>query len=122
MSLSTSGLKRYRSGELTDRYTIGYTLVTMNYAVVVTKVDPQTKREAQETAEKLGMPLSVVIKAFLKQFIKTKTVRFSLRDEYPSEYLIKAIKQARQDLKAGKASPTFKTTEEAISFLDKQRL
>lgn len=88
----------------------------MNYAVVVTKLDPQTKKEAQETAERLGMPLSVVIKAFLKQFIKTKTVRFSLRDEYPSTYLIRAIKQARKDLKAGKASPTFNTAEEANRF------
>lgn len=94
----------------------------MNYAVVVTKLDPQTKKEAQKTAEALGMPLSVVIKAFLKQFIKTKTVRFSLQDEYPSRYLIKAIKQARKDLKAGKASPTFNTAEEATTFLDKQRI
>lgn len=94
----------------------------MSYAVITTKIDPQTKREAQETAKRLGMPLSVVIKAFLKQFIKTKTVRFSLQDEIPSEYLIKTIKQARKDLKAGKASPTFDTTEEAIDFLDKQRV
>lgn len=96
--------------------------ITMNDAVVTIKIDSQTKKEAQKTAERLGMPLSVVIKAFLKQFIKTKTVRFSLRDEYPSEYLIKAIKQAREDLKAGKASPTFKTAEEATAFLDRQRI
>lgn len=94
----------------------------MSYAVITTKIDPQTKKEAHETAERLGMPLSVVIKAFLKQFIKTKTVRFSLKDETPSEYLIKTIKQARKDLKANKASPTFDTTEEAIAFLDKQRI
>lgn len=94
----------------------------MSYAVVTTKLDPQTKKEAQETAERLGMPLSVVIKAFLKQFIKTKTVRFSVRDEIPSEYLIKVIKQARKDLKDGKASPTFNTAEEATAFLDKQRI
>lgn len=94
----------------------------MSYAVVVTKLDPQTKKEAQETAERLGMPLSVIIKAFLKQFIQTKTVRFSLRDEIPSEYLIRAIKQARKDLKEGKASPTFNTAEEAIAFLDKQSI
>lgn len=90
--------------------------------MVVTKLDPQTKREAQETAEKLGMPLSVIIKAFLKQLIKTKTVRFSLRNEYPSDYLIKSIRQARKDLKEGKASPTFNTAEDAIAFLDRQRV
>lgn len=92
----------------------------MSYAVVTTKVDPQTKRQAQETAEKLGMPLSVVIKAFLRQFIKTKTVEFSARDEEPSEYLKNAIRQARKDWEAGKASPAFKTGEEAVAWLEKQ--
>jgi len=93
---------------------------TMNYAVVTTKVDPQTKKEAQKTAAELGMPLSVVIKAFLKQFIKTKTVEFSARDEEPSEYLIRTIKQAERDLKEGKASPVFRTGEEAVKWLEKQ--
>lgn len=89
----------------------------MSYAVVVTKLDPQTKKEAQETAERLGMPLSVIIKAFLKQFIQTKTVRFSLRDEYPSEYLKSIIKQAEKDLKEGRASPTFDNAKDAIAWL-----
>lgn len=93
----------------------------MNTTVISTKIDLQTKREAQETAERLGMPLSIIIKAFLRQFIKTKTIRFSLLDEYPSKYLINAIKQARKDLKSGKASPTFNTAEKAIAFLDEQR-
>jgi len=92
----------------------------MNYAVVTTKVDPQTKKEAQKTAEKLGMPLSVVIKAFLKQFVRTQSVEFSARDEEPSEYLVRTIKQAEKDLKEGKASPTFRTGEEAVKWLEKQ--
>lgn len=95
----------------------------MSYAVVTTKIDPQTKKEAQETAAKLGMPLSVIIKAFLKQFIKTKSVSFSLYgNEEPSEYLIKLMKQAEKDWKAGKGSPVFKTGEEAVTWLDKQGL
>lgn len=89
----------------------------MNYAVVATKVDPQTKKEAQKTAHELGMPLSVVIKAFLKQFIKTKSVEFSARGEEPSEYLIKTIKQAEKDLKEGKASPVFDNAKTAIAWL-----
>lgn len=92
----------------------------MNYAVVVTKVDPQTKKEAQKTAEKLGMPLSVVIKAFLKQFIRTQSVSFGVRDEEPSEYLKNAIRQAEKDWKAKKTSPAFKTGEEAVAWLEKQ--
>ena len=94
----------------------------MSYTVVSTKIDPQIKKEAMATADSLGVPLSVVIKAFLKQFIRTKTVTFSMRDEEPSEYLIQTIKQALKDKKDGKASPTFDNAEEAIAFLDKQRI
>ena len=92
----------------------------MNYAVVTTKVDPQTKKEAMATANELGMPLSVVIKAFLKQFIKTKTVTFSARDEEPSEFLIQAIKKARENRKKGKASPVFDNIEDELQWLEKQ--
>ena len=92
----------------------------MSYAVVTTKVDPQTKKEAQETAERLGMPLSVVIKAFLKQFIRTQSITLSARDEEPNEYLKSVIKQAEENLKKGKHSPVFKTGEEAVVWLEKQ--
>ncbi|OGG16635.1 hypothetical protein A3D77_08130 [Candidatus Gottesmanbacteria bacterium RIFCSPHIGHO2_02_FULL_39_11] len=92
----------------------------MNYTVVATKIDPQTKKEAMETAQELGMPLSVVIKAFLKQFIRTKSVEFSARNEEPSEYLIRTIKQALKDKKEGKASPVFNTEREAINWLKQQ--
>ncbi len=92
----------------------------MSYTVVATKVDPQTKKEAMETAKELGMPLSVVIKAFLKQFIKTKTVMFSARDEIPNEYFKSVLLQAEKNWKKGKHSPVFETGEEAVTWLEKQ--
>ncbi len=91
----------------------------MSYAVVTIKVDPQTKIEAQKTAERLGMPLSVVIKAFLKQFIRTQSVSFGVLDEEPSEYLKHAIRLAEKDWKAGKASPAFDNAKDAIAWLHK---
>ena len=91
----------------------------MNYAVVTTKVDPQTKREAMKTADELGLPLSVVIKAFLKQFINSRSITFTASEE-PSDYLKSVIKQAEKNLKAGKHSPTFNTGEEAVAWLEKQ--
>lgn len=92
----------------------------MSYTVVTTKIDPQTKKEAMATADTLGLPLSVVIKAFLKQFIRTKTVTFSARDEVPSQYLIDSIKQGEKDIKEGNVSPAFKTGKEAVDWLEKQ--
>jgi len=92
----------------------------MNYAVVTTKIDPQTKKEAMKTAEELGMPLSVVIKAFLKQFIRTKSVEFSARDEEPNEYLKSVMKQAENNWKKGNHSPILDTGEDAVAWLEKQ--
>lgn len=92
----------------------------MGYAVITTKIDPQTKKEAQKTAEALGMPLSVVVKAFLKHFIRTKSVEFSARDEEPSVYLKKVIRQAEKNYREGKHSPVFKTGKEAVAWLEKQ--
>lgn len=92
----------------------------MNTAVISTKIDPQTKKRAQEVAKELGIPLSVVIKATLKQFIKTKTLEFSARDERPSPYLINAIKQAEKDWKEGKASPIFDNAKDAIAWLHRK--
>lgn len=92
----------------------------MNYAVVTTKIDPQTKKEAQKTAAKLGMPLSVIIKAFLKQFIKTKTIEFSARDEEPNEYLKSVIRRAEANYRKGNTSPAFDNARDAIKYLEDQ--
>ncbi len=91
----------------------------MNTAVITTKIDLPTKRQAMKTAAKLGMPLSVVIKAFLKQFIRTESVTFSAQDEIPNDYLKGLLRQAQEDLKAGKASPTFSSGKEAVAYLEK---
>lgn len=54
----------------------------MSYSVVVTKVDPELKKQAQAVAKKLEIPLSVAIRAYLIQFVKTKTIVFSANDDY----------------------------------------
>lgn len=92
----------------------------MSYTVVSAKIDPQIKKEAMATANAMGMPLSVVIKAFLKQFIRTKTITFSIRDEIPNEHLKSVLKQADENIKQGKHSPVFQTGEEIVAWLEKQ--
>lgn len=93
----------------------------MSYEVISIKIDPLTKRQAQKLSDKLGLSLSAVLKGFLKQFIRTKTITFSAQEgEEPSEYLIKAIKQAEKDWKAGKGSPIFTNVEDDLKWLEKQ--
>ena len=93
----------------------------MSTTVITTRVDSQIKREAMDTAEELGIPLSVVVKAFLKQFIRTKTVSFTAGvTEIPNAETFKVLQQAEKNLQGGPHSPVFKTGEEAVNWLEKQ--
>jgi addiction module RelB/DinJ family antitoxin len=101
-------------------YSLNILWINMKSTVVTIKIDPQTKAEAQQAARELGMPLSVIIKAFLKQFSRTKSVSFSANEEIPNPRLQAVMKQAEKDWKSGKHSPIFKTGEEAVAWLEKQ--
>jgi addiction module RelB/DinJ family antitoxin len=92
----------------------------MNTATIFIKTEPKVKEEAQKTAEQLGFSLSSILNAFLRQFVKTKAVHFSVQDEIPNAYLRSLLKQADEDLKAGNVSPKFETAEEFIEYLHKQ--
>ncbi len=92
----------------------------MNTATgIFIRMDQGLKEKAQEVAGKLGFSLSTLIKAYVKQLIKTKRVDFSL-EEKPSQYLIDSIKRAEKDIKEGHVSPSFKTGKDAIDWLEKQ--
>lgn len=92
----------------------------MSYTVVTTKIDLETKHEAQMIAQELGVPLSVIIKAFLKQFIRTKSITFSVNDDTPNTYLQNSLLRAEENYKQGKASPRLRTPEEAVKYLEDQ--
>lgn len=92
---------------------------SMNTAVINIKTDENLKKQAQKVAAGLGLSLSSLINAYLKEMVKTKRVEFSL-NEKPRPYLIKVLKQAKANRKAGKGSPIFKTGEEAVKWLEEQ--
>jgi addiction module RelB/DinJ family antitoxin len=79
----------------------------MNTATIFIKTEPKVKEEAQKTAEELGFSLSSILNAFLRQFVKTKAVHFSVRDETPNAYLRSLLKQAEEDLQTGNCSPRY---------------
>ena len=92
----------------------------MNNATIFIKTEPKVKEEAQKTADELGFSLSSILNAFLRQFVKTKTIHFSVAQEKPNAYLSGLIRKARADLKKGETSPKFKTVEEFIEYLHQQ--
>ena len=94
-----------------------YTTICMNTAVINIRTDAQVKKQAQKVAGELGMSLSGLINGLLKHVIKTKTVTFTAREE-PSPWLIKALKESREDIKKGFVSPAFDNVEDAIKWLN----
>lgn len=89
----------------------------MNTAVINIKTEVPTKRLAQKVASDLGLSLSALINAYLKELIKTKRVEFSV-NETPSPYLINAIKQAEVNYKKGKVPPGFMNAKDPTAWLE----
>lgn len=92
----------------------------MKTAVLNLKIDQKTKKQAQDLAEKLGFSLSSIVNAYIKSFIKDKTVHFSLREEIPSEYLKQALKESEEDRKNGDYY-SFENPKDALKFLEDLR-
>ncbi|MFH1456633.1 MAG: type II toxin-antitoxin system RelB/DinJ family antitoxin [Patescibacteria group bacterium] len=87
--------------------------------IINIKTDPRVKTKAQKTATDLGLTLSSVINGYLKQFVRTKTVHFSLNEENPSPYLLSSLEEAKKD-RLEKQHYSFKNNKEALDFLDKK--
>lgn len=91
------------------------------------KADRAVKIEAQKTAKRLGIPLSLVINNYLREFIRTREVRFSLRDSLPlgtPEGILKPAVKRRlarmhKDVVVRRnISPTFHSAAEMDAYLN----
>jgi addiction module RelB/DinJ family antitoxin len=88
------------------------------------KADREVKIKAQKVAKDLGMPLSTVINAYLREFIRTKSVHFSLMPLGTPEGVLKPhvkrrLARIHKDIVAGKnlVGP-FDAGSELNTFLD----
>ena len=80
------------------------------------KADKEIKERAQKVAKKLGIPLSTIINAYLRQFINTEQVNFSTSYRM-SPKLEANIGQAIADWESGKNIRSFANAKEAGEFL-----
>lgn len=90
----------------------------MDTAVINIRTEPLVKKKAKMVARDLGLSLSSLIDAYLRQLIRTKTVTFSASREEPTEYMLESLREAEEDIKAGRVSPTFDNAKDAIAWLD----
>jgi addiction module RelB/DinJ family antitoxin len=82
------------------------------------KADKEVKEGAQALAQELGLPLSVVVNAYLKDFIRNRGITISAVP-HMSRQLEAIIGRAEKDFIAKKnISPAFSSAEDAIRYLD----
>ena len=86
------------------------------HTIINIKTDKALKESAQETAQKIGVPLSTVINSFLKQFVRDEEVTFSGKDYITTPYLEGLVNHARNDRERGKTK-SFKDAKSIIKSL-----
>ena len=85
--------------------------------VLNVKIDDKLKKDAQEAAKAIGLPISTIVSASLREFVRTRSITISdtprLKPEVEAELLAldKNIKN-RKDL-----SPAFSDVDDAITWL-----
>lgn len=82
------------------------------------KTDVEVKEQAKKLAKELGFPLSTIINASLKQFIRNKKIDFSVLPQM-TPALEKLIEKIEKDIKKGKnISGPFSSEEEFMNHLN----
>jgi addiction module RelB/DinJ family antitoxin len=97
------------------------TAKTVKTTVITVKTDKTLKEKAGAIAKELGFPLGTVINAFLRQFVKNKTVYFSAK---PVSVMTKALEEELEHIENDisqeiNISQEFDTMQDALSFLKK---
>ena len=90
----------------------------MNTTTIHVKIDTKTKIEAKSVAEEFGLTLTALVNALLKQIARTKQLYLSAEKEEPTEYFKQLMREADEDVKAGRVI-SFKNPEEEFRYLDK---
>ena len=80
------------------------------------KIDNSVKKQAQKRASDLGLSLSSVVNATLKQFARTGELELSVAPKI-TPYLEELILEARKEYLKGKTSGPFDNTEDLIKHL-----
>jgi DNA-damage-inducible protein J len=88
------------------------------HTILNIKTDKKLKAEAKKVSEELGVPLSTVINAFLKKFVREKEITLSANPLRPTPYLEQILKDAQAEYEAGKAS-TFDSGGDMLKHLKK---
>lgn len=85
--------------------------------VLNVKIDKDLKEQAQEVAKSVGIPMSLVVSANLKDFIRTRTVTMTDIPQLKPEVVAELLKIEKDIKKRKDLSPAFTDINEAINWL-----
>ena len=88
----------------------------MTKTILNIKTDPQTKLQIQEFAAELGVPVSVIMNAQIKQMLRDRKIMLSTELE-PTPYLVKIMEQVEIDLAANKNMTKAMNAKEVRLYL-----
>ncbi len=97
-------------------------IIYMKTTTITFKTKLETKKNAQKFADSFGVGLSAMMNILLNSALQLKTLSKKLDpygDEEPSDWLIKELAEADEDIKAGRVSPAFDNAKDAIAYLRK---
>ncbi len=86
--------------------------------VISVRTNKQVKNAAQEVADSIGISLSSLINAYLRQLASTRRVEFYAAEQMTPK-MEKIIAEAEKDIKAGRVSKGCDDVEEFIRDLNK---
>ena len=89
-----------------------------NYSVINLKTDPELKKKAAKTADKLGISISAVLNNELRRFTAEQSVVFDI-PEVPNEQTAKILASSKKKIDSGDFHK-FKNNDEALEFLAKE--
>jgi addiction module RelB/DinJ family antitoxin len=88
------------------------------YSVINLKTDPELKKKAAKTAEKLGVSISAVLNNELRRFTAEQSVVFDI-PEVPNAETAKLMAESKKQIESGDFYK-FKSNEEGLEFLAKE--
>ncbi len=81
------------------------------------KADKEVKKNAQKVADELGLSLSAVINAYLKQFVRNKEIHLTVAPRMSAE-LEELLGRVEQDVRNKRnLSPIFSSAKEMDRYL-----
>ena len=91
-------------------------MVCIMKTTMTIKVDKAVKERAQATAKNLGIPLSTILNAYLREMSATGRISFAVTEEMTPQ-TEKIIEDFQKEMNEGKVSKPYDNVEDFLAAL-----